>query len=71
MSPMNISGVSFFASGKNIDNDDNAEFMRRFRMISRRDAFHFALHALEGESLSVEESRRPHEFGRAGDLDHI
>ena len=49
MSPMNIGGVSLFASGKNIDNDDNAEFMRRFRMISRREAFHFALHALEGK----------------------
>ena len=50
MSPMNIGGVSLFASGKNIDNDDNAEFMRRFRMISRREAFHFVLHALEGKT---------------------
>ena len=60
-------------SRTNIDLDDEAVqvVMDRYRFNTKREAVNFALCALAGEPLTVEEARRTRGSGWDGDLDQL
>jgi Arc/MetJ family transcription regulator len=60
-------------SRTNIDIDDDAcaEVMRRYRLLTKRDAVNFALRTLAAEPLSIDEARRLRGSGWEGDLDEL
>ena len=60
-------------SRTNIDIDDKAcaEVMRRYRLISKREAVNLALRTLAAEPLSIDEARRLRGSGWEGDLDEM
>jgi Arc/MetJ family transcription regulator len=60
-------------SRTNVDIDDDAcaEVMRRYRLLTKRDAVNFALRTLAAEPLSVDEARRLRGSGWEGDLDEL
>ena len=55
----------------NVDIDDEAcaEVMRRYRLVTKRDAVNFALRTLAAEPLTVDEARSLRGTGWEGDLD--
>jgi len=57
----------------NIDIDDEAveAVMRRYQLKSKRDAVNFALRAMAGEALSLDEARALRGSGWEGDLDEM
>ena len=60
-------------SRTNIDIDDDAcaEVMRRYRLMTKREAVNFALRTLAAEPLSVDEARGLRGSGWEGDLDEL
>ena len=58
-------------SRTNVDIDDQAcaEVMRRYRMVSKREAINFALRTLAAETASVDEARALRGVGWDGDLE--
>ncbi len=58
-------------SRTNVDIDDQAcaEVMRRYRLITKREAINFALRTLAAEPASVEDARAFRGIGWEGDLD--
>ena len=60
-------------SRTNIDIDDEAcaAVMRRYRLVSKREAVNLALRTLAAEPLSVDEARRLRGSGWEGDLDEM
>jgi Arc/MetJ family transcription regulator len=57
----------------NIDIDEEAveAVMRRYQLKSKRDAVNFALRAMAGEALSLDEARALRGSGWEGDLDEM
>ena len=57
----------------NIDLDESLveEVMRRYRLRSKREAVHFALHRLVGDTMTLEEALAMRGTGWEGDLDSI
>ncbi len=55
----------------NIDIDDEAcaEVMRRYQLVTKRDAVNLALRTLAAEPLTVDDARRLRGSGWDGDLD--
>jgi len=60
-------------SRTNIDIDEDAcrLVMERYRLATKRDAVNFALRAVAGEPLSLEQARRLRGSGWDGDLDEM
>ena len=60
-------------SRTNIDIDDDAcrAVMERYHLVSKRDAVNFALRALAGEPLGLDDARRLRGSGWDGDLDDM
>ena len=60
-------------SRTNIDIDDEAcaAVMRRYQLMTKREAVNFALRTLAAEPLSVDEARRLRGSGWDGDLDEM
>ena len=57
----------------NVDIDDHAcrIVMERYHLSTKRDAVNFALRALAGEPLGLDEARRLRGSGWDGDLDEL
>jgi len=55
----------------NIDDEACAEIMRRYRLISKREAINPALRALAVEPLDIDEAKRLRGSGWDGDLDEM
>jgi Arc/MetJ family transcription regulator len=60
-------------SRTNIDLDDEAcrSVMRRYRLVTKRDAVNFALRCLAAEPLDLDSARALRGSGWDGDLDHM
>lgn len=60
-------------SRTNIDIDDEScrVVMERYRLSTKRDAVNFALRAIAGEPLGLDEARRLRGSGWDGDLDAL
>lgn len=60
-------------SRTNIDIDEDAclAVMQRYRLSTKRDAVNFALRAIAGEPLSLDQARRLRGSGWDGDLDQM
>ena len=60
-------------SRTNVDIDDDAcaEVMRRYRLVTKREAINYALRTLAAEPLSVDDARRLRGSGWEGDLDEL
>ncbi len=60
-------------SRTNVDIDDKAcaTAMRRFQLVTKRDAINFALRTLAAEPLGLEEARQLRGSGWVGDLDEM